>query len=1003
MDSPLEWTVSVGIPLCAVAFLKEFINPRVIHYVFANKEMISGMAVQGKAAYDVVSQHGPGFWKKVKRHFIEMKGGKAYILCTSNNPLEPDFVGVFSTVSALPEESETDSGNNHRYAENKELIKRIYVGKSAAGMAMSPDKNRIYVVSRVERALYVIDAKKNQVIEIIGDLRENPEEVAITPDGKKACILHRNSDSTQNSQMTILHLQKQRTYPNWKQRLSIDPWKEKLTKKYWKDLLEKGHKQEYVEVGKDPRAIAVTAIKRNGRICHIAFIANYGGQNITCVDVDYPATPIDATVSDSPTHTIPVGDHPHHLVFSQKHKCMYVLSTGSIKRLSLFSWGTEPRSVLEGEIKRPERAVFDQDGRLYITDSGDDSVKIIDETGKLLTRIQVGSHPQGIAIASKIRSCVGNNNRYIWIACANAGSKDGHWIHLFLMEGENYTETTPMLGGAPQENISLKILPNTNKGYWKELTVKILDNHLENDPANAVTNPPNPAAQTEIVSDGERVFVTEPNQEVIYSDPSRIGKARQTLITLSGDSFLRNVRAVPGRAVILPFDANETERRCNFLSVFMGLLYLIVAIQLCIKIPEEISHLVSMKMQPALESGTIIIPILFMLMFLLFIVAIPKMKGKVKLSFVIIAVTLFVAIMILWPLAWAFAVKPPVGYTAYVSDFRGNAVWSMDTETNRTIARIGVGAGPDSLAVFPGATEICVANWRNGTVSIVDTRSNRVTATIPVGNGPRNATMSPDGGECWVSNQFDQSVSVVDMATKQVVATIVVEEEPGAMAFTGDGTKVCVVNVGSGKVSIIDTKIYNATKSIDVGQLPEGIVTNILSNIQWTYVTSILNNSIAVINVKDNERRTIIPIGGDPRGVALVPEKKKLYASIFNAGIVSVINTADDTIITNITVEKRPHTLLLSPDRNHDRLYVANELSSSISVIDTDTDKVIATISIGLFDDELWSIAITSDGNQIVVTYYDSGWISIVDTAPPYAVRTIRIGVNLRQVVFVEK
>jgi YVTN family beta-propeller protein len=262
--------------------------------------------------------------------------------------------------------------------------------------------------------------------------------------------------------------------------------------------------------------------------------------------------------------------------------------------------------------------------------------------------------------------------------------------------------------------------------------------------------------------------------------------------------------------------------------------------------------------------------------------------------------------------------------------------------------------------------------------------------------------MSPSGGQAWVSNQFNQSVSVVDVVTKQVVATIEVEEEPGAMSFTVDGAKACVVNVGSGTVSIVDAKTYEViVQNISVGLLPEDIAMDHLSNVQWTYVTSRRNHSVAVINVKGNVRRTIIPIGGDPRGVALIPEKKKLYVSIFDLGIVSVINTANDSIIANIAVEAQPHTLLLSPD--HHRLYVANELLSSISVIDTEKDKVIATISIGLFNDELWSIAITPDGNQIVVTYYDSGWISIVNTASPYAVRTIRMGVQLRQVVFVEK
>jgi YVTN family beta-propeller protein len=134
-----------------------------------------------------------------------------------------------------------------------------------------------------------------------------------------------------------------------------------------------------------------------------------------------------------------------------------------------------------------------------------------------------------------------------------------------------------------------------------------------------------------------------------------------------------------------------------------------------------------------------------------------------------------------------------------------------------------------------------------------------------------------------------------------------------------------------------------------------------------------------------------------------------LYVSIFNTGIVSVIDTSGDTIVANITVRNGPHILLLSP--NHSRLYVGNELSSSISVIDTETTetggKVIATI-IGLRNSFLRSMAITSDGSQIYVTYKDSGWISIidienVDTTTTYVVRNVEVGTSLREVVFVKK
>jgi YVTN family beta-propeller protein len=107
-------------------------------------------------------------------------------------------------------------------------------------------------------------------------------------------------------------------------------------------------------------------------------------------------------------------------------------------------------------------------------------------------------------------------------------------------------------------------------------------------------------------------------------------------------------------------------------------------------------------------------------------------------------------------------------------------------------------------------------------------------------------------------------------------------------------------------------------------------------------------------------------------------------------------------------VKSGPHVLLLSS--NHSRLYVANVLSSSISVIDTEATetggKVIATI-IELRNSFLQSMTMTSDGSQIYVTYEDSSWISIVDIenvdTTTYVVRNVQVGTSLREVVFVKK
>jgi hypothetical protein len=136
-----------------------------------------------------------------------------------------DFIGVFSTISAPFGNRETDIENDSNYVKkNKKLLKIIPVGRSPVGIAVSSDKRPIYVVSSVssvKQTLYIIDSRKNEVMEEIPDLRENPEEIASTPEQKRACIIHRSLVPDQNSQMTIVHLEKQSVYTctNWKKEL----------------------------------------------------------------------------------------------------------------------------------------------------------------------------------------------------------------------------------------------------------------------------------------------------------------------------------------------------------------------------------------------------------------------------------------------------------------------------------------------------------------------------------------------------------------------------------------------------------------------------------------------------------------------------------------------------------------------------------------------------------------------------------------------------------------
>jgi YVTN family beta-propeller protein len=104
---------------------------------------------------------------------------------------------------------------------------------------------------------------------------------------------------------------------------------------------------------------------------------------------------------------------------------------------------------------------------------------------------------------------------------------------------------------------------------------------------------------------------------------------------------------------------------------------------------------------------------------------------------------------------------------------------------------------------------------------------------------------------------------------------------------------------------------------------------------------------------------------------------------------VSVIDTATNTVVATIAVGSRPFGVAVSPDGL--RVYVANYAGSSVSVIDTAANAVIATVPLAsLFP---IGIAVSPDGSRVYVTHEVTGDVSVIDTATYTVVATIPVGV----------
>jgi YVTN family beta-propeller protein len=90
-----------------------------------------------------------------------------------------------------------------------------------------------------------------------------------------------------------------------------------------------------------------------------------------------------------------------------------------------------------------------------------------------------------------------------------------------------------------------------------------------------------------------------------------------------------------------------------------------------------------------------------------------------------------------------------------------------------------------------------------------------------------------------------------------------------------------------------------------------------------------------------------------PMDARVSPDGRELYVSTGRGNSVVVIDTATDKLVATIPVGERVWGIALSPDGS--KLYAANGASNDISVIDVKARKELKRIKVG---DGPWGIAV---------------------------------------------
>ena len=273
-------------------------------------------------------------------------------------------------------------------------------------------------------------------------------------------------------------------------------------------------------------------------------------------------------------------------------------------------------------------------------------------------------------------------------------------------------------------------------------------------------------------------------------------------------------------------------------------------------------------------------------------------------------------------------------------------------------------------------------------VSMSAHAANQVGA-IPVGNSPFAVALTADSAQAVVANLFPvknadgtdgPNVRVLDLAGQAQLRAFRAGTRLVSVAVAG--SNALVVNEDQDAVRILDINSGAQVGQITVGSRPSSVIaTSAVAGV----VTNGTSGDIMFLDIPGRKVTATLPVGKDPRAVALHPSGGFVYVALGGDNSLVVVSLAGAPhVVGGASVGKNPVSVAFSTDGS--RAVVANLSSNTLSIFDTTNPAAprwLTNVAVGA--QPSFAAFGVLDANAVYVSNQGANYVTVVDIGKPKA------------------